>query len=342
MAPIAVKKSTDAERNKNSEKSVFREIISHLFQDERIKPFVFLIIAMIAATSISPRFISWENIRAVLISAAPLMLLAIGEALVVLTGMIDLGPEAVLASSGVIIANLDLVLRAPPYVSIGVTLIYGLAVGLVTGILVVKARIPSFVVTLGNYWGLRGLAMVLSGGYPISPTIVSPPKPFSFEGLVGSVLGFPIMVIIAIVIGVLFQVYITQFKKGIDIYAVGGNEVAARNCGVNVEFTKIFVFMVSGILGALAGIIMAAWVNQAYAWTAQGYTLQTIAAVVLGGIPFTGGYGTVVGVLIGSFIISMISDIIVLMGISPMYNYIAVAIVLILAGLQVRGAGFTK
>jgi ribose/xylose/arabinose/galactoside ABC-type transport system permease subunit len=87
---------------------------------------------------------------------------------------------------------------------------------------------------------------------------------------------------------------------------------------------------------------MTAWVNQAYAWTAQGYTLQTIAAVVLGGIPFTGGYGTVIGVLVGSFVIAMISDIIVLVGISPMYNYIAVAIVLILAGLQVRGSGFTK
>jgi ribose/xylose/arabinose/galactoside ABC-type transport system permease subunit len=342
MSPKPGRKPVETGRFQGEEKNVFREIFSRLFQDERIKPFVFLVIAMIAATSISPRFISWENIRAVLISAAPLMLLAIGEALVVLTGMIDLGPEAVLASSGVIIANLDLVLRTPPYVSIGVTLLYGLVVGLVTGILVVKARIPSFVVTLGNYWGLRGLAMVLTGGYPISPTIVSPPKPFSFEGLVGSVLGFPTMVLIAIVIGALFQVYITQFKKGIDIYAVGGNEVAARNCGVNVEFTKIFVFMISGLLGALAGIIMAAWVNQAYAWTAQGYTLQTIAAVVLGGIPFTGGYGTVVGVLIGSFIISMISDIIVLMGISPMYNYIAVAIVLILAGLQVRGTGFTK
>jgi ribose transport system permease protein len=342
MPPKSIGKPAGGKKAEGAEKTVFREIIARLFQDERIKPFVFLVIAVIAATGISPRFISWENIRAVLISAAPVMLLAIGEALVVLTGMIDLGPEAVLASSGVIIANLDLVLRTPPYVSIGVTLLYGIAVGMVTGILVVKARIPSFVVTLGNYWGLRGLAMVLSGGYPISPTIVTPPKPFSFEALVGSMFGFPTMVIIAIVIGALFQVYITQFKKGIDIYAVGGNELAARNCGINVEFTKIFVFMVSGFLGALAGIIMAAWVNQAYAWTAQGYTLQTIAAVVLGGIPFTGGYGTVVGVLIGAFIISMISDIIVLVGISPMYNYIAVAIVLILAGLQVRGTGFTK
>jgi ribose/xylose/arabinose/galactoside ABC-type transport system permease subunit len=319
-----------------------RAVAARLFQDERIKPFVFLVLAIIAAQIISPIFLSWENIRAVLISAAPLMLLAIGEALVVLTGMIDLGPEAVLASSGIILANFDIVNAYPTFISVTVTLLYGMAVGLVTGILVVKARIPSFVVTLGNYWGLRGLAMVLSGGFPISPTIVSPPRPFSFTGVIGSLFGFPIMVIIAIVIGVLFQIYITQFKKGIDIYAVGGNEVAARNCGINVEWTKIFVFIVSGLLGALAGIIMTAWVNQAYAWTAQGYTLQTIAAVVLGGIPFTGGYGTIIGVLIGSFVIAMISDIIVLVGISPMYNYIAVAIVLILAGLQVRGTGFTK
>jgi ribose transport system permease protein len=323
-------------------RAAVRRGISFLFQDERIKPFVFLVLVVIAAQIISPIFLSVENIRAVLISAAPLMLLAIGEALVVLTGMIDLGPEAVLASSGIILATLDIVLGYPTVVSVGVTLLYGMAVGLVTGILVVKARIPSFVVTLGNYWGLRGLAMVLSGGFPISPTIVQPPRPFSFTGIVGSVFGFPIMVIVAIVFGAVMQVYITRFKKGIDIYAVGGNEMAARNCGVNVDFTKIFVFVFSGFFGALAGIIMTAWVNQAYAWTAQGYTLQTIAAVVLGGIPFTGGYGTIVGVLVGSFVIAMISDIIVLVGISPMYNYIAVAIVLILAGLQVRGTGFTK
>ncbi len=337
------KNLTENQADTNNEKTtVLRQVVTRLFQDERIKPFVFLVIAIIAAQIISPIFLTWENIRAVLISAAPIMLLAIGEALVVLTGMIDLGPEAVLASSGIILASLDIVLGYPTFVSITVTLLYGMAVGFVTGILIVKARIPSFVVTLGNYWGLRGLAMVLSGGFPISPTIVQPPRPFSFSGIVGSVFGFPIMVIIAIVIGVLLQLYITQFKKGTDIYAVGGNEMAARNCGINVDLTKIFVFVISGLLGALAGIIMAAWVNQAYAWTAQGYTLQTIAAVVLGGIPFTGGYGTVIGVLVGSFVIAMISDIIVLVGISPMYNYIAVAIVLILAGLQVRGAGFTK
>ena len=339
---LNIENSKNTNGTANDTRTGFRRINVRLIQDERIKPYVFLVIAIIAAQIISPIFLTLENLRAVLISAAPLMLLAMGEALVVLTGMIDLGPEAVLASSGIILANLDIVLGYPTLVSIAVTLVYGMAVGLITGILVVKARIPSFVVTLGNYWGLRGLAMVLSGGFPISPTIVQPPRPFSFTGIVGSVFGFPIMVIIAIVIGAILQLYITQFKKGIDIYAVGGNELAARNCGVNVELTKVFVFVFAGLLGALAGIIMTAWVNQAYAWTAQGYTLQTIAAVILGGIPFTGGYGTIIGVLIGSFVISMISDIIVLVGISPLYNYIAVALVLIIAGLQVRGAGFTK
>ena len=322
-----------------------KDILTQVFRDERIKPVLFFFIAIIVATIISPQhFLKSENLRAVLISAAPLMLLAVGEALVVLTGMIDLGPESVLASSGIIIASLDLVVGLPTYLSVIITLLYGATVGLVSGLLVVKARIPSFVVTLGMYWGLRGLAMVISGGFPISPTIVNPPKPISFSWVVGDIYGFPIMVIIALVVGVVFQIYVSLFKKGTDIYAVGGNEMAARNCGVNVDLTKIFVFIISGILGAIAGIIMTAWVNQAYAWTAQGFTLQTIAAVVLGGIPFTGGYGTIIGVLIGAFVIAMISDIIVLVGISPMYNYIAVALVLVLAGLQVRGVkgGFTK
>jgi ribose/xylose/arabinose/galactoside ABC-type transport system permease subunit len=333
-------RSDDHQTNQENE-----NIVTRILRDERIKPVLFFFVAIILATIISPQhFLKWENIRAVLISAAPLMLLAVGEALVVLTGMIDLGPESVLASSGIIIASLDLIVGLPTFLSVIITLLYGAVIGLTSGLLVVKARIPSFVVTLGMYWGLRGLAMVVSGGFPISPTIVNPPKPMSFSGIVGDVYGFPIMVIIALVIGVVFQIYVSQFKKGIDIYAVGGNEIAARNCGVNVDLAKIFVFVVSGILGAIAGIIMTAWVNQAYAWTAQGFTLQTIAAVVLGGIPFTGGYGTIIGVLIGAFVISMISDIIVLVGISPMYNYIAVALVLVLAGLQVRGAkgGFTK
>jgi ribose/xylose/arabinose/galactoside ABC-type transport system permease subunit len=242
----------------------------------------------------------------------------------------------VLASSGTLLATFDIVMRLPASVSILLTLLYGALIGTLSGLLVVKARIPSFVVTLGMYWGLRGLAMVVTGGYPISPTTVSPPRQMSFGWVVGDIFGIPVMVVIALLAGAVFQLYITRFKRGIEIYAIGGNEAAAKNCGINVDRAKIVVFAISGLLGSIAGIIMTVWVNQAYAWTAQGYTLQTVAAVVLGGIVFTGGRGTITGVLLGSVIIAMISDIIVLIGVSPTYNYIAVATVLILAGLQIR------
>jgi ribose transport system permease protein len=315
-----------------------------IVQDDRVKPILFFVLAVVIAIAISPDFIKWANIRAVLISAAPLMLLAIGEGLVVMTGMIDLSPESVLASSGTMLATFDILMRLPTSISIVLTLIYGVFIGTVSGLLVVKARIPSFVVTLGMYWGLRGLAMVVTGGYPISPTTVNPPREMSFGWVIGDVFGIPIMVVIAVLAGIIFQIYVSRFKRGTEIYAIGGNEAAAKNCGINVDRTKIAVFSISGFLGAVAGIIMTAWVNQAYAWTAQGYTLQTVAAVVLGGIVFTGGRGTITGVLLGSVIIAMISDIIVLLGVSPTYNYIAVAAVLILAGLQirVRRGGFIK
>jgi ribose/xylose/arabinose/galactoside ABC-type transport system permease subunit len=316
--------------------------ISRLSRSVYFKPLLFLIIAVGIAGILSPYFLTVRNIRAILISAAPLMIVAVGEALVVLTGMIDLSLESVLASSGVIIATMDIMWRFPSFLSIILTLLYGALIGFTNGILVVKAKIPSFVVTLGMYWGLRGLAMVISQGYPISPSSVSPSRPFTFQWISGNISNIPVMVIIALLISVFFHYYVSEFKKGRDIYAVGGNEIAARNCGVNVDGVKIFVFVISGILGATAGIIMTSWINQAYAWTAQGLSLQAVAAVVLGGIPFIGGFGTIIGVIIGSFIIAMISDLIVLVGISPLFNYIVTAFVLILAGLQVRRGTFVK
>jgi len=319
-----------------------KEFIRTISKSVYFKPVLFLIIAVSIAGILSPYFLTIRNIRAILISAAPLMIIAVGEAMVVLTGMIDLSPESVLASSGVVIATLDIIMGIPVYLSIPITLAYGVIIGLANGFLVVRAKIPSFVVTLGMYWGLRGLAMVISGGYPISPSSVSPTKPLGFEFVAGNIGNIPIMVIIAIAIAMFFHVYISEFKIGRNIYAIGGNELAARNCGINADGTKIFVFVVSGLMGATAGIIMTAWINQAYAWTAQGFSLQAIAAVVLGGIPFIGGFGTIIGVMIGSFIIAMISDIIVLVGVSPLYNYIVVAIVLVLAGLQVRRGTFVK
>ena len=322
--------------------AMMKQSLQKIRENVYFRPLLFLAISLVLGTLLSPSFLTIRNIRAILISAAPLMIVATGEAIVVLTGMIDLGVESLLASSGVLMATLDLAYRLPTFVSIPLVLLYGAVIGFVNGTLVARVRIPSFVATLGMYWGLRGLAMIISKGYPISPSSFSPTRPFSFTWIVANLRGFPVMVMIAIAVAVFFHYFALEFKKGREIYAVGGNEVAARNCGINVDSVKIFVFVVSGVLSAMAGIIMTAWIEQAYAWTAQGMSLQAVAAVVLGGIPFIGGFGTVIGVVIGSFIIAMISDLIVLLGISPFYSYVATAVVLVLAGLQVRRGTFAK
>ena len=186
--------------------------ISKLSRSVYFKPLLFLIIAVGIAGILSPYFLTVRNIRAILISAAPLMIVAVGEALVVLTGMIDLSLESVLASSGVIIATMDIMWQFPSFLSIILTLFYGGLIGFTNGILVVKAKIPSFVVTLGMYWGLRGLAMVISQGYPISPSSVSPSRPFTFQWISGNISNIPVMVIIALLISVFFHYYISELS----------------------------------------------------------------------------------------------------------------------------------
>ncbi|MCD6472163.1 ABC transporter permease [Candidatus Aerophobetes bacterium] len=318
---------------------VSRYISKFFLKSSYGKPVMFLIIFTIICTIITPKFLSFANMKAVLISASPLMIIAVGEALVILTGMIDLGVESIAASTGVLIAFLNIIMGVFTGVCIIVALLYGLLIGLLVGILVTKTRIPSFVTTLGIYWGLRGVGMLLGGGLPISPSSVVPARPIGFSWIAGYFGKVPIMPLIAISIVLVFHFYVCQSQRGVHIYATGGDEIAAKNRGVKTDRVKIFVFVMSGMLAATAGIMMTAWLNSGYAWSAQGYSMQAIAAVVLGGIPFTGGYGTIIGVGIGAIIIAMISDIITLVGISPLYNYIVTAVIMVIAGSQIKKSG---
>jgi len=318
------------------------KIMNFYTENQYGKPVLFLLLVVIICSFLSEHFFTLGNLEAVLITAAPLIILGVGVSLVVLTGMIDLGIEAVAASSGVIMAILDLSFRLPTALSFTIVILYGILVGALVGLLVVKFRIPSFIVTLGTYWGLRGVGMLISGGVPITPSSFTPYNPISYSWLAGYVYDIPVMPIIAIAIAIFVHFYVSQSQRGRHLYAIGGHEIAAGIRGINVEKNKIFVFIVSGTLAAFAGILLSAWLSEGYAWAAKGYSLEAIAAVVLGGIPFAGGHGTVIGVMIGAIIIAIISDIITLMGVSPLYNYIVVAIVLVLAGLQINKRDVVK
>lgn len=306
------------------------------------RPIVFLAIAFGLSGLIAPSFLRLSNLNALLVSSSFLIVTAVGEALVVLMGMIDLGVQSVLASAGMMVAYLNIMVPLPAAAAVLVALLYGVAVGWLVGVLVTRGRIASFIVTLGTYWGLTGIALLFNRGDNINPYSVTPPRQFGFLGFAGHLGPVPTLIVLSVLVVLAGEVLVSMTPFGLWVKSVGSNEAEARVVGLSTDALKTIAFMASGGLAALAGIMITAWQDSIYPLTAQGYSLQAIAGVILGGIPFTGGRGTILGAAIGALIIGLIDDLIVLLGLPALYEYIFVAIVLVIAGLQTRGKGFVK
>lgn len=306
------------------------------------RPVLFIVIALLVSAAIAPSFLTLRNLQALLVSSSFLMILAVGEAIVITTGMIDLGVQSVLASGGMLVAFLSVYQGVPAWVGVPFGLAFGAVAGLLVGLLVTRGRIPSFIVTLGTYWGFRGVALIFNGGNYISPYSVTPERPFGFEWMSGTSFGVSNLIWMALAVIVAAQVVMTYTPYGTWLKSIGSNEASARTVGINTDWIKISAFMVSGVLAVLAGVMMTAWQFSVYPTTGAGFSLQAIAGVILGGVPFTGGRGTMVGAAIGALIIGLIDDLIVLLGMPALYEYIIVAVILVIAGLQARSKGFVK
>ncbi len=316
--------------------------LGKLVRDEKYRPLIFLIASLVAGESISSSFLTTENMRSLAISSAPLVVMTIGEILVMMTGMIDLGVESVAAASSMLVAYLMLYTTLPILVIIVIVLGLGLAVGLFDGFMVTKFRMPSFLVTLGIYWGMKGLALIIGNGATLSPGSVFPAKPFGIVSLNGSIGSVPVLFVVGVVLTIFFQIVISKTIMGRHILAVGGNELGAKELGVNNVRIKYIVFIASGMLSSFAGIMLTAWLNSAYPLVASGWSLESIAGAILGGVAFSGGVGSIVGGFVGAFIVNMLTDIIVLAHISALYSYVVVAVILILAGLQLKRGEIAK
>lgn len=306
------------------------------------RPAAFLIGISAIATAVAPAFLSLGNIQAVLTSSSFLVVAAAGEAFVVMVGMIDLGVESVIAAGGMMVAWLTVFQGVPASLAVPLTLAAGALVGGLVGLLVTRGRIPSFIVTLGTYWGIRGVALLFNGGNYISPDAVTPPRHFGFAWMAGTVGGVPVLILIAALVVAGGQIVLFLTPLGGWAKATGSNENAARSVGISTGMIKLLVLMLCGLLAALAGVMITAWQDSIYPLTGQGDSLDAIAGVILGGIPFTGGRGSIVGAALGVLVIGVINDVIVLVGLPSMYQYIFVACVLILAGLQARSSGRAK
>ncbi|HET7411086.1 MAG TPA: ABC transporter permease [Pararhizobium sp.] len=302
------------------------------------RPAAFLIVICIIASFVAPAFLTVNNLVALLTSSSFLVVAAVGESFVVMVGMIDLGLESMLAAAGMFIAWQTVFHGVPGPLAVFFTLVAGAGVGLLAGLLVARGGIPSFIVTLATYWGIRGVALLFNGGNYISPYSVTPPHPFGFSGISGTIGGFPVLILISLVVVIAGQLVMSLTPLGNWIRASGSNENAARAVGIRTNMIKILVLAISGFMAALAGIMITSWQDSIYPLTGEGDSLQAIAGVILGGIPFNGGRGTIIGAALGVLVIGVINDVIVLIGLPALYQYIFVAAILILAGLQARMA----
>ena len=285
-----------------------------------------LILLGIGFELLSGRFLSVNNLSIVVQQASINTVLAAGMTFVILTGGIDLSVGSILAVSAMAAVIVSLV---PDLGMLGIpaALLAGLACGLANGALIAYLRLPPFIVTLGSLTAVRGLARLLGD----DTTVFNSDLPFDFIGN-GSFLGVPWLAIIAAAVVVLSWVILRRTVLGTWIYAVGGNAEAARLTGIRVSLVLMFVYGVSGLLAGLGGAMSAARLYAANGLQlGQAYELDAIAAVILGGTSFVGGVGSIWGTLIGALIIAVLSNGLILVGVSDIWQYIIKGLVIIAA-----------
>ena len=243
---------------------------------------------------------------------------------VILTGGIDLSVGSILALSGIVCAGLMKNHSVAPFIAILAALGVGITLGLVNGLLITIGKIAPFVVTLGMTTIARGLTLIYSKGYPISGF------DSKFRQLGGGyILGIPIPVLIFLSMIALGWFFLNHTRLGRYTYAIGGNEETVKLSGINVKFFKTLVYMIVGLMAGLSSIILASRLNSAEAVAGQGYELDVIAAVVIGGTSLSGGRGSIIGTLIGALLIGTINNGMNLLGISPYFQQVVKGLLII-------------
>lgn len=277
------------------------------------------ILALLALISTRfPGFAAPGNLAAVLNDTSPLIILAIGQMVVLLTKCIDLSVAANLALTGMVVSMLNVAVPDLPLVIIVIVAVgLGAILGAINGILVWMLSIPPIVVTLGTMTIFRGIIFLISDGKWVNSHEMSA----AFKGLPRqSILGLPILAWTAVVIALLAHVLATRTTLGRAFYAVGGNAHAAVYTGINVGKTQFWAFVFSGALAGLTGYLWVARYAVAYVDIAKGFELDVVAACVIGGISIAGGLGSVGGAVLGALFLGVIKNALPVVNISPFWQ----------------------
>jgi ribose transport system permease protein len=278
---------------------------------QRLLAFGALLVMIVVFSLLSPNFLKFDNFVGILLATSVNGILALGVTFVIVTGGIDLSIGTVMTLcaviTGVLITNMGL----PIPVGIAGGILTGGLAGLVNGVLIARFRIPSFIVTLGMLNVAKGLALVISGLTPVYFNNTPSFNQGAMGSLVGSVvpgLAIPNVVLVLFGAALVASLVLSRTILGRYTFALGSNEEAARLSGVHVGVWKTAVYVVCGMFAGLAGVVIAARLNSAQPSLGQGYELDAIAAAVIGGTSLSGGEGTILGTVIGAFIISTLTN----------------------------------
>jgi ribose transport system permease protein len=278
---------------------------------KRLLPFLALLTLFVALSIASPSFLTSQNLSSVVRQTAVFNTLALGMTLIIISGGIDLSVGSIVALGG-LAGTMAMAKGVPIPVGVLLGIATGLLCGFINGVLITQLRIIPFIVTLGMMGVLRGLALIISDGMPVHDV----PKGFQFLGE-GTILGFPFVLVVLIVCAVLVHFILEHTRLGRYVFAIGSNSDAAIYAGIPVNFHTVAIYALCGGLAGLAGLIEASRLSTGQPTAGQGYELQAIAAVVIGGGSLRGGEGTVVGTLIGGFIMGLLANGSDLLGINP-------------------------
>jgi len=300
--------------------------IRRLLHSPLALPLIGLIVVSVLMGFASDNFFSVSNIFNVLRQVSIVAILAVGMTFVILTGGIDLSVGAVMALAGTIAAGLMVNFGMPGWVGLLAGLGVGVILGIFNGYLVAWGRMPAIIVTLATMGIARGLGLIYSGGYPISGL----PSWISWFG-VGRIGIVPVPVIITVIVYALAWVLLQRTAFGRHVYAIGGNELAAKLSGVKTQRVKLAVYAISGVTAAIAALILTGRLMSGQPNAGVGFELDAIAAVVLGGTAIAGGRGLILGTLIGAILLGILNNGLNLMGINPYLQDVIKGLIILLA-----------
>lgn len=292
---------------------------------QRLLPFLTLIALFVGLSIASPNFLTAINLSSVVRQTAVINVMALGMTMIIVAGGIDLSVGSVLAFGG-LIGTMALEKGSPIPLGVLIGVLAGMFWGFVNGLLITRLRINPFIVTLGTLGIVRGITLIVSNGLPVHNI----PPSFAYLGE-GTLAGVPFVLWILLICAVTVHFVLEHTKLGRYAFAIGSNVDAAYYAGVPVAAVTIAVYALGGMLTGLAGMIEASRLMTGQPTAGQGYELQAIAAVVIGGGSLRGGEGTVVGTLIGAFIMGLLSNGSDLLGISPYLQQAIIGAVIILA-----------